>query len=225
MDNTAKISFIPKKPLVRKDFSERKPISLLFTLSFSIFLITSAVYGGMYFYAQALTKEIETQKTELKDIRSRFDLTIIDKAKDLQSRIASARELVDRHLALSPFFDFLATGTLRSVGYDTFQYAQKEGKLEVSLTGKAPSYASLALQRDGFKLETGEKEHFLDFSMNGYKLDQDGNVSFMLKATLNPSLFLYKKGIAAVPSPEADVEGMEESSGAETAPSNNVEGS
>lgn len=202
MDSNNKISFIPKKSLARTDLSGKKPISLFLTLSFSIFLITCAVYGGAYMYTQTLEKGIEVKKKELKELRNNFDLSIIDKAKDLKARMKSAQELVDGHVALSSFFDFLEQATLKSVGYSSFQYSNKDGKLEASLVGMAPNYASVAIQRDGFLLETENKGRLSNFSMGGYKLDENGNVSFTLKASLNPSLFLYKNGFSAM-SPES----------------------
>ncbi len=201
MDNDKKISFIPKKSLARSDFSGKKPMSLFLTLSFSIFLITCVVYGGAYIYAQSLQKGIEVKKQELQDLRNKFDLTIIDKAKDLKARMKSAQELIDGHLVLSSFFDFLEQTTLKSVGYSLFQYSNNDGKLEASLNGMAPNYASLALQRDGFSLETGNKGRLSDFSMGGYKLDENGNVSFTIKFSPNPSLLSYKSGFSAT-SPE-----------------------
>jgi len=204
MDNDNKISFIPKKSLARSDFSGKKPMSLFLTLSFSVFLVTCAVYGGAYIYAQSLEKGIEVKKQELQDLRNKFDLSIIDKAKDLKARIKSAQELIDGHLVLSSFFDFLEQATLKSVGYSSFQYLSKEGKLEASLNGMAPNFASVALQRDGFSLETENKGHLSDFSMGGYKLDENGNVSFTIKFSLNPSLFSYKNGFSAT-SPESTI--------------------
>ena len=198
MDSNNKISFIPKKSLARTDFSGKKPISLFLTLSFSIFLITCAVYGGAYIYTQTLEKGIDVKKKELQELRNNFDLSIIDKAKDLKARMKSAQELVNQHIALSSFFDFLEQATLKSVGYSSFQYSNKDGKLEATLSGMAPNYASVALQRDGLSLETENKGRLSSFSMGGYKLDENGNVSFTLKAALNPSLFLYKNGFSAM---------------------------
>ncbi|MBI5816999.1 MAG: hypothetical protein HZB09_01080, partial [Candidatus Yonathbacteria bacterium] len=151
--------------------------------------------------SQTLEKGIDVKKKELQDLRNKFDLSIIDKAKDLKARIKSAQELIDGHLALSSFFDFLEQTTLKSVGYSSFQYANKDGKLEATLSGMAPNYASVALQRDGFSLETENKGHLSSFSMGGYKLDENGNVSFTMNVALNPSLFSYKSGFSAT-SPE-----------------------
>lgn len=202
MENNNKISFIPKKSLARTDFSGRKPVSLFLTLSFSVFLITSAVYGGAYIYTQTLEKGIEVKKKELQELRNKFDLSIIDKAKDLKARIKSAQELVDGHLALSSFFDFLEEATLKSVGYGSFQYSNNDGKFEVSLSGTAPNYASVALQRDSLSLEAENNGRLSSFSMGGYTLDESGNVSFTVKASLNPSSFLYKNAFTAT-SPES----------------------
>ena len=116
----------------------------------------------------------------------------------MKARIKSAQELVDGHLALSSFFDFLEQATLKSVGYSSFQYSNKDGKLEATLSGMAPNYASVALQRDGLSLETENKGRLSSFSIGGYKLDENGNVSFTLKTALNPSLFLYKNGFSAM---------------------------
>lgn len=145
-------------------------------------------------YAQSLQKGIDVKKKELQNLRNDFDLSIVDKAKDLKARMKFAQELVHGHIVLSSFFDFLEQATLKSVGYASFQYLNKDGKLDASLSGIAPNYASLALQRDGLILETGNKEHLANFSIGDYKLDESGNVLFSLKASLNPSLFLYKNG-------------------------------
>jgi hypothetical protein len=197
MDTNAKISFIPKKPLAKRDFLERQPVSLFLVLSFSIFFITSAVYGGSYLYARSLSNGIDAKKAQLEDIKSKFDLSIIDKAKDLRARIGYAQGIIDKHITLSSFFDFLGQVTLRSIGYKSFQYSsEKDGKLEVTLSGMGPDYASVALQRDALALEVGQKEHLADFSMGGYTLDSNGNVNFNLMMTLNPAPFLYQKDLS-----------------------------
>lgn len=205
MDSNNKISFIPKKALARSDFSGKQPVSLFLTLSFSALLITCAIYGGAYIYVQTLEKGIDIKRKELQDLRNNFDLSIIDKARDLKARLKSAQELVDGHIALSSIFDFLQQATLRSVGYNSFQYIRKDGKLDISLGGMAPSYASVALQKDGYSLETGNQGHLTTFSMGDYRLDENGNVSFTLKASLNPSLFLYKNSqeVASQEAPSA----------------------
>lgn len=197
MDKDAKLSFIPKKPLARSDLLQSRPVSLFLTLSFSLLVITAATYGGLYFYAGALKKEINEKKVTLEETRKKFDLSIIDKAKNFRSQIEAAQGLIDSHIALSSFFNFLGSATLKSVGYDTFQYLNKDGKTEVSLTGMAPDYASIALQRDAF-LDEVEKKNLVSVSVGEYKLDTNGNVGFGLKAALNIIPFLYKSRIVDV---------------------------
>lgn len=214
MDRDTKLSFIPKKSLAKTEFLQRRPVSLFLALSFSFFIITSAVYGGSYFYANTLKKDIETKRATLEETKKQFDLSIIEKAKNLKSRIESAKSLIGNHIALSSFFDFLGGITLRSVGYSTFQYSQKEGGPEVSLNALGPSYASAALQRDAFSLEV-EKKSLVSFSVGGYRLDEKGNVGFAVKATLNPATFLYKNTVktsnGAVP-PQEEASGTESGS-------------
>lgn len=222
MDNNNKISFIPKKALIRSDLTGKQPVSLFLTLSFSTLLITCAIYGGAYIYVQTLEKGIDIKRKELQDLRNNFDLSIIDKARDLKARLKSAQELVDRHIALSSIFDYLGQVTLRSVGYNSFQYINKDSKLDVSLGGMAPSYASVALQKDSFSLETGNQGHLTSFSMGDYKLDENGNVSFTLKASLNSALFLYKNSqdVASQETPATSEKAAEAILGTSTSPTN-----
>lgn len=198
MDSNSQISFIPKRSLAKRDLLGRQPVSLFLVLSFSVFFITSAVFGGSYFYARSLSNGIDAKKAELSGLKSKFDLSIIDKAKDLRAQIGHAQEIIGGHISLNSFFEYLGQITLRSVGYRSFEFSQKDGKLEVSLSGTAPDFASLALQRDALALETGGKEHLANFSMGNYALDQSGNVNFTLKATLNPSQFLYKNTLSGI---------------------------
>lgn len=195
MDRDAKLSFIPKKPLARSDFLQSRPLSLFLTLSFSLLVITAATYGGLYFYTDALKKGISDKKATLEDTRKKFDLSIIEKAKAFKTQIETAQGLIDGHIALSSLFDFLGAATLKSVGYDTFQYLNKDGKTEISLDGKAPNYASVALQRDALLLEV-EKKNLASVSVGNYKLDENGNVVFGWRASFSPTAFLYKNTVA-----------------------------
>jgi|SRR3989344_4592715 len=209
MDRETKLSFIPKKPLARSNLLESRPVSLFLTISFSLLVITMAVYGGFYFYTDALKKEIVEKKTTLEEARKKFDLSIVEKAKSFKSQIETAQGLIDGHIALSSLLDFLGGATLKSVGYDTFQYMNKNGKTEISLNGMAPNYASVALQRDALLREV-EKKNLASVSVGEYKLDPVGNVGFGWKAVFNTTPFLYKNAFAgvvsAVPSEEVTTE-------------------
>src|SRR3989344_394255 len=113
MDRETKLSFIPKKPLARSNLLESRPVSLFLTISFSLLVITMAVYGGFYFYTDALKKEIVEKKTTLEEARKKFDLSIVEKAKSFKSQIETAQGLIDGHIALSSLLDFLGGATLQ----------------------------------------------------------------------------------------------------------------
>jgi len=107
----------------------------------------------------------------------------------LNNRLISTESLLNRHVVISPLFDFLETATLKSVRFNDFLYNTNSGGVELLIKGQARGYADVALQSDVFnKSPYFENPVFSDLS-----LDERGNVTFTLRATINPELISYKK--------------------------------
>jgi hypothetical protein len=214
MNKGTKISFIPKKPLVRKIEKNSRPISALLFASFGIFFITLALFGGLYLYTNNLKTVLEEKTKKLEVEKNKVDPSgVIDASKVLQEKISKAKDILNKHIALSRMFDVLEkitlknivlngftleksekgdTGANNGVGFrDGSQTAQVAG-FEISTSGTAPSYAALAYQSDVLKDEIKENRRIESFSISNPALDQDGNVIFDIKISLNPSFLLYE---------------------------------
>lgn len=193
-----KISFIPKKLIVKNTHSRARPISLLLTISSTLFIISILSYGGLYLYNDSLMKVLEEKNTELDLERTQVDPTgVVDRALDLENRTAGAQKLLDTHIAPSRAFTFLEDIILKSVIFDEFTFsADKENDSSVyvlSIAGVATSYASLAAQADVLRDEMSKgKSRFKDFSFFDMGLDSGGNVTFSLSITLSERAVYYK---------------------------------
>ncbi len=206
-----KISFIPKKPLARKIKKTTRPVSALLFLSFGIFFIVIASYGALYLYKSNL-KEVLNEKTkELETERKKADPSgIVEKSKKIQTKINNAKELLDKHVALSRMFDLLEELTLNNIVLNgltlekenidtsntdlTNEQAQNTdiSNFIIKTTGVASSYASLAYQSDVLKNEVKENRRVKSFSISNPSLDESGNISFDLEVSVNPAVLLYE---------------------------------
>jgi len=211
MDKDTKVSFIPKKPLSGKTDRRARPMSLLLFLSFLIFFITLAAYGGLYFYNSNLQVVLEGKVADLEAAKEKADPTgAIKKAEDLQARINNTKNLLEGHIAPSRVFDLLEEVTLKSVVLNGFTFEKESidtnqgGALRESVQsagtsnfvirtgGNASSYASLAYQSDVLKQDIENNRRIKSFSIKNPSLDVSGNVTFDLDITLDTIFLLYK---------------------------------
>ncbi|GMQ95250.1 MAG: hypothetical protein BMS9Abin13_363 [Patescibacteria group bacterium] len=205
MDKDTSVSFIPKKSLAKQAGRRKRPRSLWLFLSSLIFFLTVASYGGLYFYNVTLEEVLTEKNDKLESIKKELDPTnVIESAMALQTKIDTARRLLDDHISLLPLFDFLERNTLKSVKFDSFSFSRKEAtdapasgavnsapdelEITISMKGRAVSYASLAFQSDVF---AEAKRYIKSFSISNLKPDASGDIVFDFNAVLNPSFLLY----------------------------------
>ncbi len=211
MDNGTKVSFIPKKPLLRKTEKQTRPMSLLLFLSFFIFFITLAAYGGLYFYYANLKAVLEDKTKELEIAKEKADPTgSIEKAEILQAKINNTKNLLSKHVAPSRVFNLLEEVTLKSITLNGFTLEKEssavrqtgikgDGSEAVSMSdfviktgGTAYSYASLAYQSDILKKEVKENNRIKSFSITNLIPDTEGRVTFTLDLVLHAPFLSYK---------------------------------
>lgn len=208
MYKRTKISFIPKKPLAIKTERNTRPMSVLLFVSFGIFFISLALFGGLYLYNSNLKVVLEEKTKELEMEKKKADPAgIIEKAEKLQVKINSVKDLLNKHTALSRTFGLLEEVTLENVVLNGLTFEKKEAEQAVvrdeaqtasisnfviKTSGIAPSYASLAYQSDVLKNEVKENQRIESFLISNPSLDQSGNVSFDIEVSVNPSFLLYE---------------------------------
>src|SRR3989344_6764065 len=182
-----KTSFIPKKPIVALSQERRQslPTNLLSTVSLIVLLFLLVVTGGLYFYKVALKQSIETMSDSLDRAREAIDPVFVGNLKRLDGRLQVARVLLENHTLVSPIFGLLEGVALKSVQFDQFSYALGEkGKPEITLSGKARDYSSLALQSDAFGVSPNVQEPLF----SNLRLDAQGKVLFSFTGGIHKNL-------------------------------------
>ncbi len=196
MDPQFRTSFIPKKPITATASRTTSTISLLALLAIVLFIITIALSGGVFFYQKILDQQITADKASLDRAKGAFEPDIINQILRLDTRLNTGKQLLASHLAVTPFFAFLSSVTLKTVRFRDFNFADAgPGKIDVVMKGQATSYAAVALESD---LLNSQKK-LSNTQISDLSLDPTGTVSFSVSTVLDPSLVTYADQISASP--------------------------
>jgi hypothetical protein len=191
MEPQFKTSFIPKKPDAGAEVRRSRggPVGLLFVLSFIVFVIALLLTVGLFFYQESLRGGIERRTADLDQARQAFETELFQEIIQLDNRLKTADQLLEQHVAVSRFFDFLEENTLQAVQFTSLEYtALPDGNISIALEGRAQSFSTLALQSDVFNT-TNILRNALFADLN---VDQLGDVIFSLTATIDKQHLAYR---------------------------------
>jgi hypothetical protein len=191
-------SFIPKGPIAASPLGAQyaKPKATLFGfIATLVFVLTLILSVGVFAYDRYLLSSIGTMGDQLTSARATMQPDTINELVTADKRLQGTRLLLAQHTALSPFFDFLESATLKNVRYTEFLYTADSGGYEVSMQGQARSYQDVASQSDAFN----RSGVFRDPVFSNLDLDAKGNVTFAFHATIDPSLVSYEKLLEGQP--------------------------
>lgn len=210
MDPQFQRSFIPKKPIAATASVSSSTISLFSLLSTILFIVVLALSGGVFFYQGLLQKQIAADKDSLDRAKGAFEPDLINQIIRLDSRIEIGKNLLASHVAVTPFFNFLSSVTLKSVRFRDFSFIYlAPDKVSVTMHGQAQSYASVALEND---LLNAQKQ-LSGTLLSDMSLDSAGTVSFSVTTTVNPNLLTYANSIAsAAPAQQSNSTGTSSNS-------------
>lgn len=172
----------------------KEPIN--FFLVISIFLLIISVLGSAFLfgYKMYLEKQNENLSGSLTIIRDSFEKGTIDELNLFYKKTTSAKEILAKHIALSPIFKLLGDITIPQVQYTSFsEKFNDKGALTVDLSGIAFDYRSIALQADVFNTAKGSS--FKNVLFSNLIRNKDNNVSFNLKFDIDPAVFSYEKNL------------------------------
>jgi hypothetical protein len=194
MDPQAPASFIPKKPLVETRSNAGAGAGLVVLVSVLLFVVSLVGAGGVFAYTGILTSSIVNKDASLKAAEGAFEPEVIAELGRLDARLIQVQKLLGSHLAPSGVFDFLSTITLTQVQFTNFSFKkQVDGSAVIILQGTGDSFSTVALQSDQF----GSTRLLKDVVFSDVAIGQSGKVSFSVKATVDPSLYLYSKQAAS----------------------------
>lgn len=190
MENSFQTSFIPKK-LMTPGVSEKEPISFFSIIA--IFLLVSSILisVGLFVYKIYLIKQKETLSASLTLTRDSFEKDTIDELELFDRRTESAKQILSKHIVLSPMFALLGEITIPQVQYTSFEQKTNEKGFLVNIEGLASDYRSIALQADMFNSVKGRS--FKNVLFSNLMKDKNNNISFNLKFNVEPDLLSYEK--------------------------------
>ncbi len=187
-------SFIPKKNLsaTGKPSKVTRSVNIFLIIAGIIFVLTLVGAGAAFFYERTLTSSLANKQTSLERARDAFEPRLIEELARLDTRMEVAEHLLDRHITATPFLRLLSENTLRSVQFETFNFARAEnGALLVVMDGIAESYGAIALQSELF----GNNEYIQDPIFSDFSLENDGTVLFTVELFVDDDLLLYVNNI------------------------------
>lgn len=194
MEPKFQTSFIPKQSLSSIPASPRKSSrSGAFALGTVIttVLFILAVGGSvlLFLYQQYLQASIKSNQESLSKAREAFEPALIKELARLDSRINSSNQILNQHIAPSALFDLLQSITLQNVQFTSFTYdsSPTQGLVHISLTGRARSFKTIALQSD----LVGTNQYLKNAVISNLALDSLGGVGFSLDADVDPRTISY----------------------------------
>ncbi len=189
-------SFIPKKPIVEPVVTEKVGLGIFGFIGVLIFVISSALAGGVYFYEGNLNQQLTDKQTQLSNARNSLEPSLMASAKTLGRRITDANEILSNHIIVSPIFQALQLNTLKSIQFTNFSYKTPSGpkdKVSIQLSGIARDYTSIALESD----QLAKNKDIQNPLFSGLSLDsQTGKVNFSLDFTVSQDLVSFVKHVS-----------------------------
>lgn len=192
MDPRFQTSFIPKKPIVSQPGRESSPINLFSLLSTVVFIVVLALSGGVFFYKQLTVKQIDQNKATFERAKKAFEPDTVKKITRLDTRLEVGKKLLSNHVAITPFFDFLSSITLKTVRFKDFSFTYLgKDKIQVAMKGQALNYAAVALQSDLLD----DQRQLKNTIVSGMSLEAAGTVAFGVSTTIDPTLLSYAAAV------------------------------
>lgn len=180
-------SFIPKEPVSNEVFKKKKA-GIFGILAVSLFICSLVIAGALTLYKKMVKDEIQNLQSELAQSEKNIDKDAIDNILRFNTKLGIIKTVFEKHQAVSNVINSLASSTVKSVYYTEFAYGgTSEDKLNVIVSGLAPSYGAIALQEDVLK----KNKDFSSMIFSDLQLAEDGRVSFKITISVDPKASIY----------------------------------
>src|SRR3990172_1082631 len=196
--NIPQTSFIPKQLVREEKAINVRSFSLINFVVTIIFFSSLAAAAGLYFYKGILESSIQDMNISLTRAKAKFEPGLITDLQVLDKRLNSSKEILSKHISISPIFRSLESLTLKSVRFSKFAYEipnDKDRKIEVKMSGQTSpqgGYRSIALESN----KLAENKYFTDIIFSNLSLTQSGGVSFDLTFSVDLNFLNFEKSVA-----------------------------
>ncbi len=200
MEPKFQTSFIPKNSVSTSSLPDKPKsvyISILPLLGNILIVLSLLGYGALFGYEHILNSQIADDDKALVFAKQSFDPASSGQLIVASDQIKGAKNLLNKHIAVSNIFALLETNVLSDIKFNTFNFDGTNNLINISVTGEASSYSSLAEQSSLFsKIDYMSNQSFSDF-----KLTDKGTIQMKFQADINPNLISYTQAVNKVSSP------------------------
>lgn len=191
MENSFQTSFIPKKPII-SGATGKEPTNFFYLITILLLVISVLLSAMLFVYKIYLNKQQESLSSSLAVNSDSFEKETIAELELFSKRTASAKEVLENHVVLSPLFSLLGEITIPQIQYTRFdEQIDDKGVILIKISGVALDYRSIALQADVFSSKEGNS--FKNVLFSNLIKNKNGNVSFELKFNVEPDVISYEK--------------------------------
>lgn len=200
MNNSQSTSFIPQRPTKGKVGARGvRKIYVLTYISYVLFCGALFAAGATFFYNLTVQNQLDETKQALAAERENFNQADIESVRELDKRIAVARERMNNHISVLSIFEALEQSAVQALRFTRFDYKRAQDDAPVvTITGSTGRFDTVAFQRDVLSVnpvlanssiteiglqavdtDSGEAENF------------EQVITFALEKTVEPSVVPY----------------------------------
>ncbi len=198
METKFQTSFIPKKPVAITGQRQSSGMNFFLLVSVVVFLISLGLAGYVFLEKKLLIQKIASDQNTIETNKSGLtsDSATIESLVELNSRINVAKDLLNRHIAISPIFNFLQQATLKNVRFRSFNFASAGkdasgvNRVSIQMMGTAKDWETVASQADEFG-QADWKKIITEPKISNLSVNTDGSISFQFSAYVAPDFLVY----------------------------------
>lgn len=189
MDEKLQTSFIPKKPLDSPERRNKSSASLFMIGSLFIFIVSAVLAGAVFGGKKYLSDRLAKDKEDFAKAQGQFDSITVEYLIKLSKKIDLAKNVMDKHIAVLPIFDYLQANTYKYVRFKSMDLSLSDDNIiELDMKGEAKNFDAVALQSDLF----AQNKDFKNPIISDVDRASTGGIIFNFKTQIEPRLLLYK---------------------------------
>lgn len=162
------------------------PKGLLIFIVF-IFLSTSALAFGLYYYNGEQQKTLEKLNSQFQTLRAGFPLAQEKEIALFEKKLNTLKKLLNNHVYFSQVLTFLEQNTHPQVYYTNLEFSLEKNSLTLEGTAKNQQVLSEAV--NGFVNDSKDIQVVI---LRDMKTNTDNTVQFHLELILQPKVFHYQ---------------------------------